>query len=213
MMDPYFSGGRLITTDEGERQREIERLKRKYADVIEKYAEFRAEYPYTTRKAREILARQARYKGKRSSDPNDDIIYPELSDLSQMSPVQASDTLVRAAAKTVANNRRRITPTLIAPTTATKTKRVAPTNVRRITPALISPTTTTSPDTAAVFSRAYDEGKKLSKRDEKLLRGIEKTRNMSLEELDDMGMEELHKFLGKVKTKRAKGARVKGFFN
>ena len=81
MCDPFFDGGRLITTDEEERRREIERLKKKYHDVLVEYARFQAEYPYTIRRAAKILERRNRPKrpklrGVRSDDPEDDLIYP-----------------------------------------------------------------------------------------------------------------------------------------
>lgn len=81
MWDPFFEGGRLITIDEEERQREIERLRKKYHDILVEYAKFQAEYPYTTKRAAMILARRNRPKrpklrGRKSEDPEDDLMYP-----------------------------------------------------------------------------------------------------------------------------------------
>lgn len=77
----FFNGGRLITTDEEERKREIIRLKRKYHDTLVEYAKFQAEYPYTVKRAAKILARRNRLRrsklrGVKSNDPHDDLIYP-----------------------------------------------------------------------------------------------------------------------------------------
>lgn len=81
MWDPFFSGGRLITTDEEERKKEIERLRKKYHDILVEYAKFQAEYPYTTKRAAKIIARRNRPKrpklrGVKSEDPEDDLVYP-----------------------------------------------------------------------------------------------------------------------------------------
>ena len=77
--------GRLITTDAGERAREIQRLNEKYKDIIKEYAKFRAEYPYTIARAAKILERRRNREAKKAKkvvgirNPNDaldDLLYP-----------------------------------------------------------------------------------------------------------------------------------------
>ena len=63
----WYTAGRLITTNDEERLKEIARLRERYSDALRNFARFRAEYPYTLARAKAILERRADKETKKKT--------------------------------------------------------------------------------------------------------------------------------------------------